>query len=632
VEERSASAQQGPVTPPFDEAEYSRRLRITWFVVCGLLALLGAGLAYRQLLHSEDFHARDRRQSIRRFADAAPRGVIYDRKHRVLAGNRVVTSLAVDLGELRAQFRDEQQALARPGGGTAGQLTAQARLAVLQRTLERVNALTRRHDRVDPARLERAHARERTAPFVLADDLSPTELDRLGAIADLAPLRLRRESRRAYPQGAIAAHVLGRVHRETIAGPATPGWPARHEDQVGVAGLEKQFDARLRGTPAVTESRVDAWGFRAGTPREVTVARPGADVVTSLDLDVQRAAEQALTQAAATRGAAVAISVTTGEVLALASKPGFDLAAVSPDLSVAEKQQVDAAGGWFDRAVQGLYPPGSSFKFVTIAAALRSGALRPTDRVRCDGVIVVGGRQFACHNPEGHGELALRDALARSCNVYAIRAGLAAGPDALAAEARRFHLHEPTGIELPGEAATMLVPDPAWKRTAGAGDWTPGDTANTAIGQGYLRFSPLQAACAFAALARREGLTVPTLLHQPGRSPTGERPREPLGLRDADYAALIGGLRAVVETGIGREAQIPGVAIAGKSGTAQVDRPAGRMNVAWFVAFAPVENPQIAVAVALEGDQPGMEFAGAEHAAPVAREIIAAYLDTIPKG
>jgi penicillin-binding protein 2 len=128
-------------------------------------------------------------------------------------------------------------------------------------------------------------------------------------------------------------------------------------------------------------------------------------------------------------------------------------------------------------------------------------------------------------------------------------------------------------------------------------------------------------------LARRETLTVPTLLVQPGRRPTGGRPAEPLGLADRDYCALIEGLQAVVRTGTGQDAQVPGVEIAGKSGTAQVVRSEGMMNVAWFVAFAPVDRPEIAIAVAMEGDQPGVEFAGAEHAAPIVRELIAAYFE-----
>jgi penicillin-binding protein 2 len=240
----------------------------------------------------------------------------------------------------------------------------------------------------------------------------------------------------------------------------------------------------------------------------------------------------------------------------------------------------------------------------------------------------VPGRRFVCHNTTGHGDVSLRTALAQSCNVFAYSTGLAAGPEALAAEARRFHFDEPTGIDLPFETREMLVPKPESQSNEGRDIWTVGDTVNLAIGQGDLRFSPLQAACAIASLARRETLTVPTLLFQPhGRRPSGERKPEFLSISETDYAALIEGMRAVVEIGIGRDAQVPGVSIAGKTGTAQVLRTKGMMNVAWFIAFAPAERPEIAIAVAMEGDQPDVEFAGAAHAAPIVREIVGAYFD-----
>ena len=223
--------------------------------------------------------------------------------------------------------------------------------------------------------------------------------------------------------------------------------------------------------------------------------------------------------------------------------------------------------------------------------------------------------------------MSLRTALAHSCNVFAYHTGIAAGPDALADEARRFHLGEPTAVDLPFETRRMLVPDPAWKEATGRGNWTTGDTINLAIGQGFIRYSPLQAACAIASFARRETLTIPTLLYHSKRRPSGDRPAESLGLSDRDYSAIVDGLRAVVETGIGRDAQVPGVTIAGKTGTAQVTRPEGMMNIAWFIAFAPVDDPQIAVAVAMEGGEPGVEFAGGEHAAPIVREIIGAFFD-----
>lgn len=571
-----------------------------------MLAALVAGLGYQQLLRSTDHAAREQRQTQRRLALPAPRGVIYDREHRVLAGNRPRTDAVINLGELR--------------GGAPRTLgsAADARLAVIQRHLDRINALTGRQDTVDATRLERAHAHDRLSPFVLAPDLSDAETARLAAgLSATDPVRLQHSHQRWYPHGATAAHLLGRVRREHPAGDAVRG----------LGGIEQQHDATLSGQTGEANVQVDAWGFAVGSDTTSREPVAGADVTLSLDLDLQLIVKRALSESSASRGSVAVIAVNTGEVLALASKPGYDLNIVSPVMTAATKQRIDADGGWFNRATQGLYPPGSVFKIFTALAGLRGGTLRPDTVLTCPGFHELGDRRLPCHNPAGHGRLRLREALAHSCNVFAYQAGLAAGPDTLAAEARRFHLHEPTGLDLPTEASRMLVPDPAWKKQTDHGNWTPGDTANLAIGQGFLRCSPLQLACAMASLARRETLTVPTLLRSPGRKPSGQRPAEPLDLSDAGYAALIAGLQAVVETGIGRDAQVPGVSIAGKTGTAQVMRPGGRFNIAWFVAFAPIENPQIALAVALEGDRPDEEFAGAAHAAPIVREIIGAYLD-----
>jgi penicillin-binding protein 2 len=559
-----------------------------------MLLVLIASLGYQQLVRSADHMAREQRQSQRRILTPAPRGVIYDREHRILAGDRLRTDAVINLGDVREP-------------------AAAARLAAAQRQLERINALTGRQEQIDPRRLERAFAQDRLTPFVLANDLNEAEATRLtGGLAPNDPVRLLRFSQRWYPHGATAAHLLGRVRR----------------DATGLGGLEQQFDSTLRGRPGESLVQVDAWGFPLDPPLARRDPVPGEDLVLSLDLDLQLAAERAM---AATphgpRGAAVVLAVATGEVLALASKPGFDLNEISPVLTPATKQRIDATGGWFNRATQGLYPPGSTFKIFTALAGLRGGTLRPDRMLSCPGFLDVGDHRFPCHHEAGHGRLALREALAHSCNVFAYQVGLAAGPTALAAEARRFHFGETTGINLPAETSRMLVPDPAWKEKAGRGDWTSGDTVNLSIGQGFLRCSPLQMACAVASLARRETLTVPTLLRQPGRNPSGNRPREPLGLTDGDYTALIAGLRAVIETGIGRDAQVPGVSLAGKTGTAQVERPEGTFNVAWFVAFAPVGHPEIAIAVAMEGDQPGVEFAGAEHSAPIVREIVGSYFD-----
>jgi len=606
-------------------AERVPRLRLIRWIFAGLLISLLLGLGYRQLFHSADFAARARAQEQRQLLVPAPRGIIRDRAGRILADNRLRLDVGLDLGRLRDVLRGESP--------TDGATAARARLAAAQRQLDRINAITGRRDPVDPARLERAYARERRAPFVLVEDLSGDEAKQLSATLTAAdPLQLLRSSQRWYPLGRTAAHVLGRVRPARIrvtTDPSDPGNVAMsYPGTVGDSGIEKQYDARLQGRPGRSVLQVDAENFVVDPPQELRAPVPGEDLTLSLDLEIQRAAETALAaMPGAATGAAVVIAVTSGEVLALASLPNFDLNAVSPRMTAATKQEIDAEGGWFNRATQGLYPPGSTFKIFTALAGLRHGSLHPDDVLPCNGYYDVGSRRFPCHHPQGHGDLTLRSALPHSCNVFAYQVGLATGPDHLAAEARRFHLGEPTGIDLPGETRRMLVPDPIWKEKQGFGPWTPGDTANFAIGQGYLLCSPLQAACAMASLARRETLTVPTLLHQPGRRPTGDRAAEPLGLTDGNYRALIEGLQAVILTGIGREAQVPGLTMAGKTGTTQVHRQDGMHNIAWFVAFAPVENPQIAIAVALEGSRPGEEFAGGKYAAPVVREIAGAWYD-----
>jgi penicillin-binding protein 2 len=596
------------------------RLRLVLGAFAAALLLLIAGLGYQQLFRGADHSAREQRQNQRHVLTPASRGVIYDRERRVLAGNRVRIAAVLSLGDLREEFRQQQNLLSPHGKTTA----AGARRAVVQRHLDRVNALIERQGQVVSPRLESAYGRERMTPFVLIDDLTETETERLAAgLSPSDPVRLHRVMQRWYPHGSTAAHVLGRVRRETM---RTAG--IGYLGIAGNSGVEKQYDSLLQGSPRETLVRVDAWGFPLDPPLAQRESMPGGDVVLSLDLDVQIAAERAMAAAPGRPNGAVAvIAVNTGEVLALASQPTFDLNSVSPSLSSETKLQIDSEAAWLNRAIQGLYPPGSIFKIFTAAASLRRETLRPDAKIVCRGFHEIDGHRFVCHNTAGHGELGLREALAHSCNVFAYQAGLAAGPDAIAAEARRFHLGEPTGIDLPAESSRMLVPDARWKHREGLGSWSTGDTINLSIGQGFLRCSPLQMACAIASLARRETLTVPTVRREPGRRPSGERPPEPLGLSDRDYTALVAGLRAVIETGIGRDAQVPGVTMAGKTGTAQVTRPEGTFNIAWFVAFAPAERPEIAIAVTLEGNQPNVEFAGAEHAAPVVREIVGAYFD-----
>jgi penicillin-binding protein 2 len=208
--------------------------------------------------------------------------------------------------------------------------------------------------------------------------------------------------------------------------------------------------------------------------------------------------------------------------------------------------------------------------------------------------------------------------------------GLRTTVETIAAEARRFHLDRPTGIELPGETHRMLIPDPAWKVKARQDNWTPGDTANISIGQGDVQETPLVMACFAASLARDEVWTQPYLVHDPQRP---SQHTERTGLTAAQRSAILEGMEGCTTSPEGTahlltslpELQVPGVRVAGKTGTAQIKRPQGQVDEAWFICFAPIEAPQIAIAVAIEGDQPGENFAGGRYALPVASAILKTY-------
>ncbi len=614
-----------------DISDLTARLRLMQGTVLALLLLLVAALAHRQIARVDEHTAQERRQSQRRILQPAPRGQLFDREHRLLAGTRFRTAAVLDLARIRSAIAGERRIRkSTTPDGDARRLAAGARFAVVEREFKKLLPLLDLPRELPPEYVEGHFTREPALPLVLIESLTPGEIERLSAALTAgAPVRLATIPERFYPHGPLAAHVLGRVRKNRIQSESShPVRAVAAEELTGDFGLEKYFDARLRGTPSETLIRVDAAGRPAGEALAATPAVAGEDLVLSLDLALQQTAERAMDAVTgSTRGSAVVIDVRTGEILALVSRPGLDLNVISPSISALEKQRLDTSGAWLNRATQALYPPGSSHKIFTALAGLRHGSLDAQTTHHCAGFLQIGNHRFPCHRTDGHGENTLRMALAQSCNIFACHTGLNVGADALVAEARRFNFDVPTGVELPGETTRMLVPDPARKPSQGETVWTSGDTANLAIGQGFLRYSPLQAACAMASLARRETLTVPTLLHQPGRSPTADRPREPLALSDENYAALLHALEAVVEVGIGQHAQVPGVRIAGKTGTAQIVRSEGMMNVAWFVAFAPAENPEIAIAVALEGDQLGTEYAGAAHAAPVAGEILGAYFD-----
>jgi Cell division protein FtsI/penicillin-binding protein 2 len=629
-------------------------LRILFFypAIALLLVVLIGGLAYQQLFKTDEYHQKERQQNQRRILTPGPRGNIYDREGRLLVKNRARFYAAINLDELRLEFRNEVIRVGRNYRDldsrlmpTNAQIRRIARVSVVQRYMDEVNRLTGRSAKVDAANLERHFASQLLLPYVIADELTPEEYARLTEQVDVnSPIQLYATSAREYPYKNAAAHVLGYVlsHDELNEDdfPGSELVTLKMRGTIGKDGLEAQFNHVLQGKPGGAIYRVDPSGYRQETPIERRLPVQGGNVVTSIDIDLQMVAEKAIKdydeEGSPQAGAAIAIDVRTGEVLAMVSAPDYDLNSFSPRLSSADAAQMTENSAWINRATSGIYPPGSTFKVLTSIAGLRQGLIDPaTSHVDCHGSYMIGRRRFVCNNHNASpGIINLGTALEKSCNIFFYDVGLKLGPDAIAAEARRFHLDRRTGIELPNETRRMLVPDPAWLRRVRGEPWPAGETANYAIGQSALGLTPLQMACFIASVARGETFTQPTLVHDP------EHPRqqtEPIGLSPSHYAALIEGMKRCIQSGTGRKLIQPpfnlqAAKIAGKTGTAQQDvyeagQYKGRLNYAWFIGFAPYDNPEIAIAILLEGGAPGDEFGGGAYAAPVAGYIFKKYFE-----
>jgi penicillin-binding protein 2 len=619
---------------------YQVRVIFFYFVTFGLLLILAIGLAWQQLLRAEVYHEQERQQNERRILVPGPRGNIYDREGRLLVGNRARFAVVVFLDELRREFRREfirvrknYRELGDKDIPSSGQLEQIAQVSVVQGYLDQVDHILGREDKVDSKNLMRHFSDAPLLPYVLIDDLKPEEYAHLlEQLPVESPLQVYTSTTRYYPYNSAAAHTLGFVSiNEDIDLGDFPGEELKTfsmKGTMGRDGLEAHFDNQLQGETGGSIYRVDYAGFKVDPPIQQRVPIQGHNLTTSIDIDLQLAAEQAIGDYT---GAAAVIDVHTGEILVLASKPDYNLNDFAPRLSAATAQQIHDQGAWLNHALDGLYSPGSTFKLVTAIAALRNGWITPDTTFDCEGSMRIGSRTLKCDNGLGHhGVIDLRQAIAKSCDIYFWNTGVQTGVDLIAAEARRFHLDQPAGIELPGETHRMLIPDPEWKQRNRDEEWFPGDTANMAIGQGFVLVTPLDMACFAASLARGETVTKPTLIHDPNHP---QQHSEPIGLMPAQYAAIIDGMKGCVSDGGTAQVlalpayNIPGVQIAGKTGTAQVNKQGGNIDIAWFIGFAPADHPQVAWAVAIEGDTLGENFGGARYAAPVAAAILKKYFE-----
>lgn len=410
---------------------------------------------------------------------------------------------------------------------------------------------------------------------------------------NLKGIHMRKEPKRFYPNGSLAAHVLGFVGI----------------DEVGLSGMEQFHNERIRGESGKVFVEKDAHGLSYESIEEPS--RAGQTVVLTIDQMIQYRTEQALVAAVdrthARSGTVIVLEPRTGEILALANAPTFD----PNDAGEATKQSR------VNGALEIVYEPGSTFKIVAFSAAIEEGLVKPGDHIDCQmGSITVAGRLV--HDHHSFGSLSIADALAKSSNVAAIRLGLRVGDDRMYDYMKRFGFGSRTGIELPGETAGILRP---------VSRWSPSSMGSLAIGQ-EIGVTPLQMVTAFGALAN-DGVRIAPHLVREIRGSDGSivysaTPRQSQVVSAATAKALRGMLEGVTLHGTAKQAQLEGYTAAGKTGTAQKIDPKTRTysttkHVASFVGFAPVENPAVVIIVVL--DEPAGSYHGGDIAAPVFREI-----------
>jgi penicillin-binding protein 2 len=475
----------------------------------------------------------------------------------------------------------------------------------------------------------------RFEPVRVKDDVGRQEVAALEAFQYEYPgVLVEVEPRRSYPHGTLASHVLGYVGQINPAELKTRvdlGY--RMGDYIGKMGIEKELDAELKGRDGFQQMEVDSLGRGIKVLSSIPPI-PGHSVTLTIDLALQQVAEGLL---AGIAGSVVAIDPSDGSVLAAASSPAIDPNSFSHGLSQEEWDRLshDPQHPLQNRIVQAQYPPGSVFKIVTAVAALESGVITPATSFSCRGALRYGNRDFRCWKKEGHGEISLHRALVESCDVFFYQVGLKAGIDEIARVAREFGLGKATGLEL-GSESPGLIPDSAWKRRVRKEPWYSGETLSAAIGQGYDLVTPVQAAQLAATVANGGTVYRPHLIRRVDDGSgsvvrTGAVVAErTVRLKPETLAVIKGGLWGVVNEpgGTGSGARVPGLVVAGKTGTAQVVRMAAKgerqaagglesRDHAWFVCYAANGANQVAIAVIIEHGGHGGSVG-----APIARRLV----------
>ncbi len=571
-----------------------------WWRLEFVLFILIGRLWYLQILHGDELSARAEMVRTRLLRVPPPRGLIVDRNGKTVATNRAQIVISVYPDQLR---QNPERIL----------LVAQ-RLGI---TPEELSELVN-NPRINPF-----------VPLVVLQGVPYEQaVDLIESQYNLPEVEVSLRAMRRYPYGKLYAHIVGYVGQISQEELKDYSERAREEgddnwlnlrlydgtDFVGKNGLERQYEWYLHGRPGGEQVEVTPLGRKVRTLQEFEPT-PGARLVMSIDTRLQQKAYDLLQ---GQQGALVAIDPRNGEVLAMVSQPSFDPNLFVPRIPAQVWRPLinDPRAPLNNRAIQSSYAPGSIFKPIVALEGLKQGLVSPRSATVCTGGHQVGQRSFRCWRR--HGSVDFYEAIAQSCNVFFYQLAQRMGPDRLAEVARSFGLGERTGIDLPHERKG-IVPDPDWKRRTYNQPWFGGETLNFGIGQGYLNTTPLQWAVVAMGIANRGVIYRPHIMRQivaPDGSVLEEAQPEVLYRYDASpqhWEAVVEAMVRTVEQGTARAARVPGIHVAGKTGSAEV-RKGGKTN-AWFIAFAPADNPRIAICVMAE--EAG---GGGAIAAPVAGE------------
>jgi penicillin-binding protein 2 len=576
------------------------RINIVGYVIVAALGILTAGFWNFQLVQFAHYNQRAENNRIKQIPVIAARGKILDREGRILVDNRPSYNVVL-IRENSLRPLEETIKMLAPGLN----VPAEELLSIVERR------------RKEPI----------YRPIVLKEDIGVEDIAFVKAHKlEMPEIDVEFQPRRKYLEGALAAHAIGYLGQVTEQQLKESGFKYASGDEVGVIGIERTYDTFLRGTDGFRRVVVNKF-LREVEKLDEQQAIRGNDLRTTLDLDLQRAAEEAIGDQV---GAAVAYDPRSGEILVLASKPAFDPNLFATRISQAAYSALenDPRKPLRNRVVQDRHSPGSVFKVFMAAAALEEGTIDPLEHVECYGSAVFYDRAFACWKAGGHGHVGLHEAIVDSCNVFFYTLGKNLGIDRIAKYMTTMGLGPRTGIDIPNENLGIM-PSTEWKKRVLNQNWYPGETISVAIGQGYVEVTPLQATVAMGGLASGGRVIQPhfvrpeTMEAKGFQAPNIHIQEYPIHQTTVDIVtrAMWG---VVNEGGTGTRAAVPGFDVAGKTGTAQV---VGKQSYgknfednAWFVGFAPYRNPEIAVGVFIEHGGHG-----GSAAAPVAHAIFDTY-------